>query len=170
MSVDIDYFVNYPKDIQGLADDINSWIGCNLLPYEGNKRLYFAPYLGMEFALRVHSLENDQELDFENFTYELGFRTSGGAGGKAPIQLPALLVVVYALHHSLGIRGMLVYEVESVLARYVERDINGYGRRLFDVLSQTPFVSFPAHLSLVSKRLPDSWQDFYGDSPTDPGD
>ncbi|HET9493060.1 MAG TPA: hypothetical protein VFR15_02400 [Chloroflexia bacterium] len=172
MSVHISYHFNYPKDLRGLAADINTWIGCNLSPYDGNELdSYYARFLGMEFSLRsAEGYVNDGELDLENFSYQLGFRTPVPDAGMRPTQLPAILVVVYALHHSLGITGMLVYEVESLLARYVEREIDGYGRRLFDVLSETPFISFPAHLNIVRKRLRESWQNFYGDSPVSPED
>jgi hypothetical protein len=172
MSIHISYFFNYPKNLQALAADINTWIGCNLSLYEGDEQDYYARFLGMEFSLRpAEGYENDRELDFENFRYQLGFRTPVPDAGARPIQLPATLVIVYALHHSLRITGMLVYDTDILLARYAEREIEGwYGRRLFDVVSETPFISFPAHLNIVRKRLPQSWQEFYGNSPVGSGD
>lgn len=166
MSVVIDYFFNYPKDLQELAADINTTLGCNLSPYEGDPQDYFSRFLSMEFSLSSSEyLVNDRELDFENFRYELGFRTPWGGADARPIQLPAILLVIYALHRWLGITGMLVYDVQILLARYVEREIDGAGRRLFDVISSTPFLSFQAHLDIVKRRLPDDWQGYYGDKP-----
>ena len=162
MSATINYFFNYNGSLLELASATNTWLGCNLAPYEGNQELFFSRFLSMEFSLSsADHLENDGELDFENFQYELGFRTPVPDATARPIQLPAILVVVYALHRSLDITGLLVYEVDIPLARYVEQEIDGYGQRLFDVISGTPFVSFQSHLGIVARQLPQDWQDFY---------
>ena len=163
MSVHICYYFNYPKDPQELASDINMWIGCNLSPVDDDKDYFHSRYLSMQFSLSPQDgLLNDGELDFENFGYQLCFRTAVGTANARPIQLPALLIIVYALHHSLGIAGMLVYDVEKLLAKYVEREVDSYGKMLFDVVSNSPFIGFGAHLDLVRKQLPQDWQDFYG--------
>ena len=171
MSVTIDYFFNYPRSLSELTTDINDCLGCSLAPYKSNPEDLFTRFLSMEFSLRVSPLalrvvppdfEKDPELDFENYLYKLDFRTPWGGAADRPIQLPAILMVVYALHRYLGITGMLVYDIQIPLAHYEERETDGYGKRLFDRVSDTYFVSFEAHLATVSKRLPDSWQTFYG--------
>jgi len=165
MSATINYFFNYNGTLLELASAMNMWLGCNLAPYEGNQEFFFSRFLSMEFSLSsAEHLENDGELDFENFQYELGFRTPLPDASARPIQLPTILVVVYALHRSLDITGLLVYGVDTLLARYFEQDIDGYGRRLYDVISDTPFVSFQAHLDTIARKLPKDWQDFY-DNP-----
>jgi hypothetical protein len=162
VSVTIHYFFNYPKSLLETAEDINGWIGCNLRPYEGDEKDLFSMLLGMEFSLRsAEGFDNDKGMDFESFSYYLGFRTPVPNADARPIQLPAILTVIYALHNCLGITGTLVFDLQILLARYGEKDVPGLGRRLFDLLSSTPFISFQSHLGILSKRLPDNWQEFY---------
>lgn len=119
MSVNICYFFNYSKSLPELAEDINERLGCSLAPYEGDPEDFFERFLSMDFSL--HTAEgyvNDNELDLENFKYQLGFRTPAGGADARPIQLPAMAMVTYALHRWYGVTGILVYEVQILLARY----------------------------------------------------
>lgn len=110
----------------------------------------------MEFSLNeVGYLENDRNLDFESFKYELDFRTAWGNAQMRPIKLPAMLMVIYTLHQLYGITGMLVYDVQILLARYEEHNIEELGKCLFDSISKTLFIDFLEHLRLVNKQLPE---------------
>jgi hypothetical protein len=161
MSVTIDYFFNYSKPLPELAKDVNECLGCSLAAYEGDPDDLFDRFLSMEFSLHVaDSYENDRELDFENFRYALGFRTPWGEADARPIQVGAMAIVIYALHRSLGITGILVFDMQTLLARYEEREIPEYGKRLYDVLSDSAFVSLSSHLEKLKARLRDYWKEF----------
>jgi hypothetical protein len=163
MSCTINYFFNYPQDLAQTAKDINECLGCSLAPYLGNTDDWFDIFLSMEFSFgKVGGFKNDGELDFENFRYGIDFRTAAGAADARPIQLPAIAAVVYALYYQLGITGILVFDVQILIARYEERDIPDWGKGLYDVVSDNPFVGFGAHLRLLEQRMPDSWR-FYID-------
>jgi hypothetical protein len=154
MSSTSSYFFNYDKSLPELAAEINLSLGCSLSPYEGDGEDLFARFLSMEFSLQAATgYENDGDLDFENFAYNIDFRVPWPNAAARPLQLPAMAVVIYALHHRMGITGLLVNEMSTLLARYEEREIASYGRRLFDVVSATPFIDFSAHLSLLESRL-----------------
>lgn len=159
MSYKIGYFFNYPQDLAQTAKDINECLGCSLAPYLGDTDDWFDEFLSMEFSFgKVGGFENEGELDFENFRYEINFRTAVGAAGARPIQLPAIATVVYALYRWLGITGILVFDMQILIARYEERDIQDWSKGLYDVVSDSPFVGFGAHLRLLEQRMPDSWR------------
>lgn len=162
MSCTINYFFNYPQDLAQTAEDINECLGCSLAPYLGNTDDWFDIFLSMEFSFGEHRLGNNGELDYENFRYGIDFRTSAGASAARPIQLPAIAAVVYALYRELGITGILVFDVQILIARYEEREIQDRGKGLYDVVSDNPFVGFGAHLRLLEQRMPDWWR-FYID-------
>jgi hypothetical protein len=154
MSICIDYYFNHPHDLSDLAQEINGWVGCSLSPYEGNPEDLFCRFFGMELSLSKHTLENDDELNFEDFTYQLGIRTPMPDADLRAMQLPALALMACALYRRLQITGMLVYDVQVLLARYEERldsELNETG--LFDVVS-AEFVRFPAHLETLNRRSP----------------
>lgn len=159
MSYKIGYFFNYPQDLAQTAKDINECLGCSLSPYLGDTNDWFDIFLSMEFSFsEVEGFENEGELDFENFRYEINFRTAVGAASARPIQLPAIAAVVYALYRRLSITGILVFDLQILIARYEERDIPDWGKGLYDVVSDNPFVGFGAHLRLLEQRMPDSWR------------
>jgi hypothetical protein len=159
MSYKIGYLFNYPQDLAQTAKDINECLGCSLAPYLGDTDHWFDRFLSMEFSFgKIEGFENEGELDFENFRYEINFRTAVGAARARPIQLPAIATVVYALYRWLGITGILVFDMQILIARYEERDIQDWGKRLYDVVSDSPFIGFGAHLSLLEQRMPDKWR------------
>ncbi|HEX8681734.1 MAG TPA: hypothetical protein VF707_05430 [Ardenticatenaceae bacterium] len=167
MSVTIQYFFNSPKDPEELGRDINNCLGCSLAPYEGDPEDLFDRFLSMEFTLQIaDEYVNDKELDLENFGYYLDFRTPVGDADARAIQVPAMLMVIFALHRCFGITGILVFDVQILLARYEERAISGYGKRLYDLVSDTVFLSFPAHLNAIGARLPDKWRKTFMEMPS----
>ncbi len=116
----------------------------------------------MEFDLiTAEGYDNDRDLDFENFAYYVRFKTWATSEDAKPIQVPLMLTVIYALHRWLGITGMLVWEMGTLLARYEEREASYYGKRLYDLVSDAPFISFPAHLQAVMALLPEDWNNRY---------
>jgi hypothetical protein len=162
MSHTINYFFNYPKPLAELAHDINECLGCSLVPLEGDEEFWTGLLLSMEFDLSTADIfENDRELDFENFVYYIRFKTWATSESAKLIQVPTMLTVVYAPHRRLGITGMLVWGMGTLLARYEEREASYYGKRLYDLVSDAPFTSFPAHLQAVMSRLPEDWNNRY---------
>jgi len=156
MSICIDYYFNHPHDLSALAQEINGWVGCTLSPYEENPEDLFCRFFGMELCLSKHTLANDRELDFEDFTYHLSIRTPVPDADLRSMQLPAVALMAYALYRRMGIAGMLVYDVQILLARYEERlDSELNEARMFDVVSGK-IVRFPAHLDSLYSRLPES--------------
>jgi hypothetical protein len=162
MSHTITYFFNYPKPLAELAQDINEWLGCSLAPIEEDEGFWTGLLLSMEFDLiTADGFDNDRDLDFENFVYYIRFKTWASTESAKLIQVPTMLTVIYALHRRLGITGMLVWEMQTLLARYEEREASYYGKRLYDLVSDAPFTSFPAHLQAVMALLPEDWNNRY---------
>lgn len=67
MSITIGYFFNWPGNLSELAAQFRAWVGSDLQPYEGDPEELYCRFLGMEFSLSEHDLENDQELNFEDY-------------------------------------------------------------------------------------------------------
>jgi hypothetical protein len=156
MSITIDYFFNYGQELPKLKDDVNACLGCSLAPYERICEEVFDYFLGMEFYLGLaHRFENDGELDFESFRYWLSFRTPVGSGQIRPLQIPAMAAVAFALHHWYGITGILVYDMQILLARYEEREAQGEGKHLYDLVSEAAFTDFSRHLNDLKMRMPE---------------
>jgi hypothetical protein len=154
MSITIDYFFNYSNDFPELTRNINAWLGSSLAPYEGDAEDLFCRFLPMEFSLSTHDLENDDELDFENYKYELGFRVPAPDADLRTIQLPAITLVAYTLYRQMKITGMLVYDAQTLLARYEERvEPENNTLEIYDIVSGE-FASFPKHFETLQKRLP----------------
>jgi hypothetical protein len=115
---------------------------------------------GMELSLCVNisdveeSYEDIDELVFSPYNFELDLTTYWGQADVRLIQLPLLLSAIYLLHQRLGIRGMLVHNVQTLLAKYEEREAEEGMSALYDTVSPTVFCKFTDHLSLVEKRLP----------------
>jgi hypothetical protein len=153
MSVCVDYFFNHGYELSAVAKEINGWIGCSLSPFEGNREDLFSRFLGMELTLSKHSLENDRDLNFQDFTYRLGVRSPIPEADLRPMQIPAMAFIAYALFRRMGIVGLLVYDVQSLLARYEARVTDGLDE-LFDLVSNR-VVRFPDHLETLVRNLPD---------------
>jgi hypothetical protein len=153
VSVELQYFFNSPLPLPELAAVINCELGCELKPYQGDETDYFTKLLGIDFSLGSDRFENDRELDFESFQYYVDLRTSWGAAGRRPYQLPLLLAIVYVLQHRLGYAGIVVYDMTKLLARYVERG-SGPDRQFVDVLSGTSPLDYEGHLHAVWRRCP----------------
>ena len=155
MSITIDYFFNHSDSLFELAKNVNLQLGCSLAPYEGDSEDLFCRFFGMEFSLSRHELENDDECNFEDYIYELGFRVPAPNGDLRSVQLPAITLVAYTLYHRMNLTGMLVYDTQILLANYEERQEPESNRpELYDSVSGR-FISFPAHFETLQKRLPE---------------
>lgn len=156
MSITIDYFFNHSDDLPELTRNINAWLGCSLARYEGNTKVLFCRFLAMEFSLSTHDLENDRELDFETYKYNLGFRVPAPDADLRISQLPAMALVAYTLFRRMKITGMLVYDVPILLARYEARfEPKSNKPEIYDTLSGE-FAGFPKHFETLRKRLPET--------------
>jgi hypothetical protein len=147
VSVTTEYYFNAPHDLPALAEELSGALGCDLKPYKGDEKDYFARFMGMEFSLGPCDLESDGELEYESFAYEVSFRTSWGAAHWRPIQLPTLLCVVKVLQQRFEYEGMLVYDLDVLLARYEKPTFA-------DRLSGTTLDDFATHLEIVKARIP----------------
>jgi hypothetical protein len=153
MSISVDYFFNHEDDTPALARKINSWVGC-FLSHEGTPNNLFCRFLGMELSLSKHKFENDGELNFEDYTYCLSLRTPMPDADLRRIQILTMILIAYALYYRLNLKGMLVYDMQHLLARYEDRaDLKGSGgEEMFDGVTGM-FVMFPEHLVALQERL-----------------
>lgn len=153
MSITIDFFFNYPNNPTETAKSINDLLGCSLMPDEDDQEVFFCSFLAMEFLFSEHSLENDRDCVFEDFRYQLGFRTFVPDNDLQIMQLPAITLIIYTLFSRMGITGMLIYDVQLLLARYEKRTIPENGViGLYDTVSDE-FVNFPRHFLTLQERL-----------------
>lgn len=153
MSISVDYFFNHEDELPALARKINGWVGC-FLSHEGMPNNLFCRFLGMELSLSKHSYENDGELNFEDYTYCLSIRTPMPDADLRRIQIPAMVLIAYALYYRMNLKGMLVYNMQHLLARYEDNlDVRGSGTdEMFDGVSGE-FVMFSRHLENLSNHL-----------------
>ena len=101
--------------------------------------------------------ENDGECNYEDYRYHLSTRTRAGDADLRVVQIPAMTVIAYSLFRRLGIAGMLVFDGQTLLARYDQR-INSEldYPELFDLVSSEA-VTFPRHFNVLSKRAPEDF-------------
>ena len=151
MSVNVSYFFNSDQNLKDLTKEINGWIGSNLLPYEGNEEDLFCNFLGMELSFGTHELDNDRELDFENYIYQIDIRIPWGNAALRDIQTATVAFIAKVLYRRMKITGMLVYDVQIILAKYEEKyNMQLQGNDFFDTISNR-FVKFPQHLIDLDK-------------------
>ncbi len=170
MSESISYFFNHEGSLAEVTSIVNTQLGCSLSPYEGDETDMFAWFLAVELSLCAdHGLENDREMNFENYRYQLRIRTALPNALARPIQFPTMVAIIYALYLRLRITGMLVDNVDRVLARYEERSTNIFDRNspedlelfaigdmsrwIYNSESGEPFVNFSRQLSLIEGRV-----------------
>jgi hypothetical protein len=166
MSITVDYFFNWPGTLSELAAQFRRWVGSDLEPYEGDAENLYCRFLGMEFSLYEHDLENDLELYFEDYRFEAGIRTPVPDGDFRPLQLITMASLVYALYRRLGISdGILVFDVGLLLARYEQRPTSGREKGLYDVVS-AEFVKYPQHFTSLMSRMPEGALSAGWEAPT----
>jgi hypothetical protein len=148
MSINVGYFFNFEATLPAVGKLLDKVLGCHFEPYQGNDSMLFCRLLSLETTLRIHHLEDDDDLDFTRHRYELDTRTPAGDGDIREIQigLMAMLPSVLQLRASIT-SGILVYDVQRLLARYEVRDEN-----FFDTISNRA-VTFPEHFQYVYAHI-----------------
>ena len=70
------------------------------------------------------------------------------------LQIPAMVLIAHVLFYRMNVVGMLVYDMQHLLARYEQRlDLMGSGsEEMFDVVSGE-FVTLPEHFLKLDDRL-----------------
>jgi len=122
-------------------------LGCRFEPYQNDPSDLFCCLLSLETSLSEHSLESDGDLDLASTRFQLDTRTPSSDGDLRDIQLGLMAAVPTLLYRRAGISsGLLVYDVQRLLARYELRE-----GRFVDVVSGLPVV-FPAHFHHVFSR------------------
>jgi len=150
MSINLGYFFNHPGPLEKLADDLKSGVGCHLAPYEDDPCDLFCRFLGMELSLRAHTMINDRGANFEDFEYELDARTPACDADFRVQQVMSMVSIAYAMYRRLKTTGLLVFDTQIVLARYVEHEGD---ESLVDEVDGRQ-VKFPQHYLDVISRAP----------------
>jgi hypothetical protein len=149
MSATIDFVFNSPDDLIETGGRLNSTLGVVLQPYAGHRNDLFTHFLGLELSLVACSLDDDRDLDFSRYRFMLSTRTAWSASDRRAYQLEATALAAYALLTVGAVQdGMLVYDVQRLLARY-SRTAEG---EVWDSVSHS-VVSFPAHFELLRSRM-----------------
>ena len=154
MSINVDYYFNWPGTLGELAAQFRLWIGSDLQPYEGDPENLYCRFLDMEFSLNEHDLENDGDLNFEDYRFEAGIRTPIPDNDFRTLQVITMSSLVYALFRRLGVvEGILVHDTQLLLARYGGR-AGWHGRaELYDSVSGE-VVKYPQHMTSLMARIP----------------
>ena len=147
MSISIAYFFNSDLTLPALGETLDRVLGCHLAPYESDPADLFCRLFSLETSLGEHTLEDDRELNFTAFRYQLDTRTPWGDADLRDIQLGLMATIPQLLYRRAGIAaGLLVQDVQKLLARYELRD-----NQFFDVVSGESVV-FPSHLQIIYAR------------------
>jgi hypothetical protein len=155
MSIDIDYFFNSDKDFKQLLREINELLGCSLTSDEIDGENSSGVFFGMLLSFSTHTLENDGELNFKDYKYQVGLTTYWGDADLRDTQSLIVDFIAFLLHRRMQIsEGILVNDVQRLLARYEEKIISEEVKGLFDKTSNK-FVELPHHLVELDKL---SWQ------------
>lgn len=155
MSITVNYFFNYAKPLAELVEELRTGIGCDLRPNEGDPDNLRCRLLGMEFSLGTHRLSRDGDLDFESFRYKADIRTPLPDADFRPHQITTMTSLAHAMYRRLRVTGLLVFDVQRLLARYHEQADPTTGEAvLYDVVSAEP-VRFPQHWTALLSRLPE---------------
>ncbi len=171
MSVSLGYYFNAEKDLPELVADCNQWIGCHLEPTIGAPETAYSAFfnsVSLDLSLNTFNPQydpfgaptQDGAIPFSRYKYELDVTVYGGQDDMQPIMLPTMLSAIYVLHRRLGIRGMLVFDAQILLAQYEEIALRPDFKTLSDKLSGTNLLPFNVHCAALMKALPESWQSY----------
>ncbi len=147
MSVSIDYFFNSEKSFEQLVKELNALLGFNLTFSETDEEIAGERLFAMPLDFCTQTLENNGDLNFQDYKYQIGFTTYWGSADLRDIQVSMISFIAKFLYLRLEIsEGMLVYDGQRLLARYVEKfNPETQGNDFFDIVSNK-FVEFPKHL------------------------
>lgn len=148
MSVTFEYSFNAPHELSDLVDKVNRVLGTSLI--SGGENAFQCDLLGLPLVLDRHSLENDRDLNFENYRYQLWIKTWAGDALRI-IQLEVLILAAFVLQQRLNIcEGMLSYDRQRLLARYDLIDGHWCDLTTREAVDPTP------HIVEILRRL-DDW-------------
>jgi len=136
MSVTIGYYFNTDQPLRDFAETVNGVLGCSLAPYEGDYTDFYCRFLAMEFSLGHNDLESDRDLNFDDFGCFIDARIPSPDNELLTIATQTIMSVAYVLHARLNIHvGMLVRDVQAVLAKYELRDNEFNEQEWYDSVS-----------------------------------
>mgnify|MGYP001384856434 CR=1 FL=1 len=70
------------------------------------------------------------------------------------MRMPVMIYLVYVLCKRLKVTGLLVYDVQTVLARYEDHPVDGSSdSEPFDAVSKRRVV-LPEHIAVVARKMP----------------
>lgn len=149
MGISVEYYFNSGLALPELAQQLNAPLGSRLAPFHDDQPAgeHIGRTAGLQTELDHNIHEDDGELAFGAYRYQLALHTSGGPARLRPIQLPVMLSIVRVMHELWGYDGMLVYDVDVLLARYEPGTF-------VDMVSGTHLGDFVPHLTAVWSRLP----------------
>jgi hypothetical protein len=117
VSITFEYSFNAPLDLPELVAAVNRALGCSLVS-SGDDDAFRCDFFGMSLLLERHHYDNDRDLNFADYEFQLSNKTWDGSALRQ-IQLEVLVLAAFALQETVGIRdGMLSYDMQRLLARY----------------------------------------------------
>jgi hypothetical protein len=151
MSQTIDYFFNYQGKIADLAAEVEILFGARLDRAEGSDT-HFGRLLGIEFSLYEHDYNNDHGIPFEQYRYCASTRTALPDVELRPLQVTIAAAIPYLFFRGLGVTGMLVFDLQHLVAAYSARESAEGTEALFNAASGLD-VRIIDNCKLVSERL-----------------
>src|SRR3954451_12574787 len=96
-------------------------------------------------------------MNFEDYIYNISIRTPIPDADLRGMQVPAMVFIAYAMYARMRIVGMLVYNIQNLLAKYEFRlNPTTVLEDLYDSVSGD-FVRLSDHVEKVRSRIP-SWE------------
>ncbi len=155
MSIWIDYFFNSDKSFDRLLKEINEQLGSSLVLSETDENNSHGFFFGMPFDFHTNTLENDGQLNFQDYKFQIGLTTYWGSADLRQMQILTVASIAFLFYRRMQIsEGILVYDLQRLLARYEEKITSDKSENLFDKISNK-FVELPQHLVDIDKLL---WQ------------
>lgn len=152
MSYSIDYFFNSEKSFEQLCEEMNAYLDFKFEPSKEYEDHVYNRTLGIGFDFYIHDFESDRTLNFEDYKYYIGL--TGQLYAK-DFRLSIMAFAADMLYSQMGISdGILVFDVQRILAKYTEKINSNNEKSLFDEVSNQ-FVEFPQHLIDLDKL---AWQ------------
>lgn len=119
MSITFEFSFNASEAFPLLVDTVNRALGTSLMR-DGD--VASGVLLGMPLVLEQHDMEDDHELNFSDYRYQMWNKTWDGSALRS-VQLETLVLASFALRTVLAVTdGMLSYEGQKLLARYALED------------------------------------------------
>lgn len=134
MSVVVSFLfnVNIPKD--EIANTLNEYLGFNLKKSSDIEELYDGWLKGFGLSFREsHTLENDGNVNFEDYKYTIGIYGPAGAGTRRKIMVSEILNIGYSICYLFKASGIAVYDLQAKICEMYYKDED-----VFDLLLDKP--------------------------------